>query len=159
MAVQGGEERESGKGAAPAVVSGGEAGPPGRRTARGHPLLRGGWRRDRYTHGMRPAQMEALRAMCGALIPSLPADADAGRGDPPGGKDLERFYLASAADSTIPDEVSSENPTHTNCFVDPPPPPAVCFGEKKNQNGNHIRLIIWVVRCAFPCSSLDVWSR
>ncbi|WVZ59291.1 hypothetical protein U9M48_009451 [Paspalum notatum var. saurae] len=75
---------------------------------RGHPLLRG-WRRERYTHGMHPAQMEALRAMCGALIPSLPpADADggAGRGDPPGGKDLERFYRASAADANIPDEVA-----------------------------------------------------
>lgn len=131
MAVQGGEERESGKGAAPAVVSGGEAGPPGRRTARGHPLLRGGWRRDRYTHGMRPAQMEALRAMCGALIPSLPADADAGRGDPPGGKDLERFYLASAADSTIPDEVSSaEKPTRIASWISHP----LCvWGEKKSK--------------------------
>ncbi|KAL6643106.1 hypothetical protein ACP70R_021287 [Stipagrostis hirtigluma subsp. patula] len=92
MAVQG-EERE--KAAA------------GRR--RGHPLLRG-WRRDRYTHGMRPAQMEALRAMCGALIPSLPdglgGAGAGGRGDPPGGKDLERFYLASAADGIIPDEVA-----------------------------------------------------
>ncbi|CAN6282777.1 unnamed protein product [Urochloa humidicola] len=73
--------------------------------ARGHPLLRG-WRRERYTHGMHPAQMEALRAMCGAFIPSLPADGGHGRGDPPGGKDLERFYQASAADSTIPDEVA-----------------------------------------------------
>ena len=101
MAVrEGGEESE--KVAAPAMSGGG-----GRRP-RGHPLLRGGWKRDRYTHGMHPAQMEALRAMCGALIPSLPADADAGRGDPPGGKDLERFYLASAADSTIPDEVTAE---------------------------------------------------
>ena len=101
MAVQGGEERAE-KVAPPAMSGGG-----GRRT-RGHPLLRGGWKRDRYTHGMHPAQMEALRAMCCALIPSLPADADAGRGDPPGGKDLERFYLASAADSTIPDEVTAE---------------------------------------------------
>src|SRR5438128_1946863 len=109
MAVQG-EERE--KAAAAAVGRGG-----GRRG--GHPLLRGGWKRERYTHGMHPAQMEALRAMCGALIPSLPAeDADgagAGRGDPPGNKDLERFYLASAADSTIPDEVTTlarPDPTH-----------------------------------------------
>ncbi|CAL4933616.1 unnamed protein product [Urochloa decumbens] len=86
MAVQG-EEREK------------------KAAARGHPLLRG-WRRERYTHGMHPAQMEALRAMCGALIPSLPADGGHGRGDPPGGKDLERFYQASAADSTIPDEVA-----------------------------------------------------
>jgi long-chain-alcohol oxidase len=73
---------------------------------RGHALLRG-WKRDRYTHGMHPGQMEALRAMCGALIPSLPADIEGhGRGDPPGGKDLERFYQASAGDSIIPDEVT-----------------------------------------------------
>uniref|UniRef100_A0A0E0M8P6 long-chain-alcohol oxidase n=1 Tax=Oryza punctata TaxID=4537 RepID=A0A0E0M8P6_ORYPU len=75
-----------------------------------HPLLRGGARRDKYAHGMHPAQMEALRAMCGALIPSLPVDADGadgGRGGRrPGDKDLERFYLASAADSSIPDEVA-----------------------------------------------------
>uniref|UniRef100_A0A0D3HEN9 Long-chain-alcohol oxidase n=1 Tax=Oryza barthii TaxID=65489 RepID=A0A0D3HEN9_9ORYZ len=72
-----------------------------------HPLLRGGARRGRkYAHGMHPAQMEALRAMCGALIPSLPVDADGGDGGRrPGDKDLERFYLASAADSSIPDEV------------------------------------------------------
>ncbi|CAN6299105.1 unnamed protein product [Urochloa humidicola] len=92
MAVHG-EERETKPAAAAAAA------------ARGHPLLRG-WRRERYTHGMHPAQMEALRAMCGALIPSLPADGGHGRGDPPGGKDLERFYQASAADSTIPDEVA-----------------------------------------------------
>ncbi|KAL6643107.1 hypothetical protein ACP70R_021288 [Stipagrostis hirtigluma subsp. patula] len=84
---------------------------------RGHPLLRR-CKRDRYTHGLRPAQMEALRAMCGALIPSLPAaeglhggDADdGGRGDRLPGRrkddDLERFYLASAADGAIPDEVA-----------------------------------------------------
>jgi long-chain-alcohol oxidase len=90
-----------------AVVQGDEREKPAAAAAKGHPLLRG-WRRDRYTHGMHPAQMEALRAMCGALIPSLPADGGHGRGDPPGGKDLERFYRASAADSTIPDEVTAE---------------------------------------------------
>jgi long-chain-alcohol oxidase len=109
MAVrEGGEEREKVIAAQATAMSGGGGG-GGRRTTRGHPLLRGGWKRERYTHGMHPAQMEALRAMCGALIPSLSADADAGRGDPPGGKDLERFYLASAADSTIPDEVTTPN--------------------------------------------------
>jgi long-chain-alcohol oxidase len=91
----------------------------GRRGGAAHPLLRG-WRRGggKYTHGMHPAQMEALRAMCGALIPSLPAEEAAGAGgraDPPGGKDLERFYLASAADATIPDEVMIQS-------LLPPPP-------------------------------------
>ncbi|KAK3153917.1 hypothetical protein QOZ80_2BG0183250 [Eleusine coracana subsp. coracana] len=93
MAVVQGDERDKA-----AAASG--------RRSRGHPLLRG-WKRDQYTHGMHPAQMEALRAMCGALIPSLPAEVDGhGRGDPPGGKDLDRFYNASAADSIIPDEVA-----------------------------------------------------
>jgi hypothetical protein len=50
--------------------------------------------------------MEALRAMCGALIPSLPVTAERFHGG--GRKDLERFYLASAADGTIPEEVSYE---------------------------------------------------
>ena len=70
----------------------------GRRVGTAHPLLRG-WRRDgKYTHGMHSTQMEALRAMCGAFIPSLPAEEAAGAGgrvDQPGAKDLERFYLAS----------------------------------------------------------------
>ncbi|KAM3402152.1 hypothetical protein ACQJBY_006228 [Aegilops geniculata] len=78
------------------------------RRAGPHPLLRGRRRDGKYTHGLHPAQMEALRAMCGAFIPSLPAEeaGAGGRADPPGGKDLERFYLASAADSNIPDEVA-----------------------------------------------------
>ncbi|KAG8091945.1 hypothetical protein GUJ93_ZPchr0012g19904 [Zizania palustris] len=89
---------------------------------RGHPLLRGPGR-ERYTHGLRPAQMEALRAMCGALIPSLPPAAAAGQQvggeDGEGGRrlipdvDVERFYLASAADSTVPDEVAEL--TFTRC--------------------------------------------
>ncbi|XP_066386982.1 long-chain-alcohol oxidase FAO2-like [Miscanthus floridulus] len=77
-----------------------------RRRRRGHPLLRG-CRRERYTHGLHPAQMEALRAMCGALIPSLPVTERLhGDSDDGGRKDLERFYLASAADGTIPEEVA-----------------------------------------------------
>jgi long-chain-alcohol oxidase len=76
---------------------------------RGHPLLRGR-KREGYTHGLHPAQMEALRAMRSALIPSLPVAErldSGGRGDQiaGGSKNLERFYLASAADGTIPDEV------------------------------------------------------
>ncbi|XP_040384343.1 long-chain-alcohol oxidase FAO1-like [Oryza brachyantha] len=79
--------------------------------AAAHPLLRGGARREKYTHGMHPAQMEALRAMCGALIPSLPVEGGDGEergrgGGRPGDKDVERFYLASAADSAVPDEVA-----------------------------------------------------
>nr|CAB3494435.1 unnamed protein product [Digitaria exilis] len=69
---------------------------------RGSPLLRR-CKRERYKHGLSPPQMEALRAMCGALIPSLPVDDDQ-----PGAanKARERFYSASAADGAIPDEVA-----------------------------------------------------
>nr|XP_045090335.1 long-chain-alcohol oxidase FAO1-like [Aegilops tauschii subsp. strangulata] len=74
--------------------------------ARDKPSLLWTVRRDMYTHGFPPQQMEALRAICGALIPSLP-----GQGEDPhvtGGKDLdhERFYLASGADDAIPEEVA-----------------------------------------------------
>lgn len=87
------------------------------KAATGHPLLRM-LRRDKYTHGLYPAQMEALRAMCAALIPSLPPEEEAldGRRDTtPRDKDLERFYLASGADSTIPDEVIDRSSSMYNC--------------------------------------------
>jgi long-chain-alcohol oxidase len=74
------------------------------KAAAGHPLLRV-LRRDKYTHGLRPLQMEALRAMCGALIPSLQPEEEEALDGRCGSKDLERFYLASGADSTVPDEV------------------------------------------------------
>jgi len=90
---------------------------------RGSPLLRR-CKRDGYTHGLRPPQMEALRAMCGALIPSLPAvllegdDQQPGRGK--GGDDLGRFYRASAADGVIPDEVSYERLRFVHAFMHVP---------------------------------------
>jgi long-chain-alcohol oxidase len=73
---------------------------------RGSPLLRR-CKREGYTHGLRPPQMEALRAMCGALIPSLPVEGLHVQPQPGRGKDdLDRFFRASAADGAIPDEVS-----------------------------------------------------
>ncbi|PUZ76617.1 hypothetical protein GQ55_1G305000 [Panicum hallii var. hallii] len=82
---------------------------------RGHPLLRGGGaRRERYTHGFSASQMDALTALCGALVPSLPPtgsrnpqEEDGGRGGGGGGnKVMEEFLLASAADPPVPDEVA-----------------------------------------------------
>uniref|UniRef100_A0A804LYQ9 Long-chain-alcohol oxidase n=1 Tax=Zea mays TaxID=4577 RepID=A0A804LYQ9_MAIZE len=80
---------------------------------RGSPLLRR-CKREGYTHGLRPPQMEALRAMCGALIPSLPVEGLHVQPQPGRGKDdLDRFFRASAADGAIPDEVNenSDNPS------------------------------------------------
>ncbi|KAJ3682364.1 hypothetical protein LUZ60_014937 [Juncus effusus] len=78
----------------------------------GHELLRGGKKRERheYSHGFSASQMEALSAMCGAIIPSVPIEktssaSDTGKWDPPS-KTLESFYLASASEFPVPDEVA-----------------------------------------------------
>nr|AAP54248.2 GMC oxidoreductase family protein, expressed [Oryza sativa Japonica Group] len=95
--------------------------------ARGHPALRGPARRERYTHGLGAAQMGALRAMCGALIPALPAEEEDGaRGG--GDMDVERFYLATAAESTVPDEVAEL--TMTRCIW---------------EAGVLVRIILWIL--------------
>ncbi|KAM0863624.1 hypothetical protein ACQ4PT_044468 [Festuca glaucescens] len=66
----------------------------------GHPLLRGGGARtEPYTHGFSATQMLALTAACGALVPSLPPDSGHS-------KAVRDFFLASAADPPIPDEVA-----------------------------------------------------
>ncbi|KAJ4774270.1 Long-chain-alcohol oxidase [Rhynchospora pubera] len=79
-------------------------------TRHGHPLLRGGKRREKeeYNHGLSEAEMQSLSAMCGAVIPSVPVDKIhevTGKQDPPS-KTLEAFYLASASDFPVPDEVA-----------------------------------------------------
>lgn len=77
------------------------------RRRQGHPLLRGGGaRKEPYTHGFSATQMMALTAVCGVLVPSLPPDAHHLAAD----KAVRDFFLASAADPPVPDEVSS---THT----------------------------------------------
>ncbi|CAM0945192.1 unnamed protein product [Alopecurus aequalis] len=69
----------------------------------GHPLLRGGGvRREPYTHGFSATQMLALTAACGALVPSLPPDSHPAADS----KAVRDFFLASAADQPIPDEVA-----------------------------------------------------
>ncbi|WVZ74559.1 hypothetical protein U9M48_022727 [Paspalum notatum var. saurae] len=93
----------------------------GNNKKRGHPLLRGGARRERYTHGFSASQMAALTALCGALVPRLPPDRrrphheddDGGRGGFCGDRvhkaadvEVEEFLLASAADPPVPDEAA-----------------------------------------------------
>ncbi|VAI58588.1 unnamed protein product [Triticum turgidum subsp. durum] len=69
----------------------------------GHPLLRGGGaRKEPYTHGFSATQMMALTAVCGALVPSLPPDGHHLAAD----KAVRDFFLASAADPPVPDEVA-----------------------------------------------------
>jgi hypothetical protein len=76
----------------------------------GHPLLRGKRREKKeYSHGLSEREMQALSAMCGAVIPSVPIEKiheATGRGAPPS-KTVESFYLASASEFPVPDEVLS----------------------------------------------------
>ncbi|KAI0513646.1 hypothetical protein KFK09_009676 [Dendrobium nobile] len=74
----------------------------------GHPLLRGGRKKERYSHGFSSSQMKVLTAMCEAFIPSLcleEVNLSNGKEDPPS-KDLRNFFMASGSQYPIPDEVA-----------------------------------------------------
>ena len=78
------------------------------RSRQGHPLLRArGVRKEPYTHGFSATQMLALTAACGALVPSLPPDNHPAADS----KAVRDFFLASAADPPVPDEVSTSHLT------------------------------------------------
>uniref|UniRef100_A0A6P4A6P3 Long-chain-alcohol oxidase n=1 Tax=Ziziphus jujuba TaxID=326968 RepID=A0A6P4A6P3_ZIZJJ len=69
-----------------------------------HPLLRGGRRETTYSHGFSPDQIQALAAICGTLIPSLPLETI--NNENPADKSLHAFYQASGSQYPIPDEVA-----------------------------------------------------
>lgn len=69
-----------------------------------HPLLRGGRRERRYSHGFSAAQIEALAAICETLIPSVPLDSINPR-IPHDDQALHGFYSASGSQHHVPDEV------------------------------------------------------
>ncbi|XP_072962838.1 long-chain-alcohol oxidase FAO2-like [Typha angustifolia] len=77
-----------------------------RRRREGHPLLRGGKRREKgsYSHGLSSSQLQALSAICEAFIPSLPLPRT-GKDDPESNS-LRAFYLASGSHPPVPDEVA-----------------------------------------------------
>jgi hypothetical protein len=77
---------------------------PPRGQRQGVPSFLAGW-----PFGETAPQMLALTAACGALVPSLPPDSGHS-------KAVRDFFLASAADPPIPDEVSL--PT-TTCLSRP----------------------------------------
>ncbi|XVF81021.1 hypothetical protein PTKIN_Ptkin15bG0122900 [Pterospermum kingtungense] len=79
-----------------------------RKDQRGHPLLRGGRRKSRYTHGFSSAQIQSLAAICETLVPPLPLDTiNHSKGSSADQlAALQAFYKASGADPPLPDEVA-----------------------------------------------------
>nr|GMD75465.1 long-chain-alcohol oxidase FAO1-like [Ipomoea batatas] len=72
-----------------------------------HPLLRGGRRETKYSHGFPPSEMEALSSICEAFLPPLPlgsleiperCDLDA--------QAVEHFHKACGSQYPVPDEVA-----------------------------------------------------
>ncbi|XVF32354.1 hypothetical protein REPUB_Repub17cG0074700 [Reevesia pubescens] len=77
------------------------------KTESGHPLLRGGRRKSKYTHGFSSAQIQSLAAICETLVPSLPLDHTINNNDNSGQQPaLHAFYKASGAEPPVPDEVA-----------------------------------------------------
>ncbi|XP_030532752.1 long-chain-alcohol oxidase FAO2-like [Rhodamnia argentea] len=70
-----------------------------------HPLLRGGRRERRYSHGFSPAQIQALAAICETLIPSL-SPGSVNPKTPVDDQALHGFYGASGSQPPLPDEVA-----------------------------------------------------
>ena len=65
------------------------------------PLLRGGRREGKYTHGFSSAEMQSLASICEVLLPPLPLNSIEGQPS----KAVQSFYQASGSQHPIPDEV------------------------------------------------------
>ncbi|XP_022758474.1 long-chain-alcohol oxidase FAO2-like [Durio zibethinus] len=72
----------------------------------GHPLLRGGRRTSKYTHGFSSAQIQSLAAICETFVPSLPIDTINNKDSSADQAALQAFYQASGAEPPVPDEVA-----------------------------------------------------
>lgn len=67
-----------------------------------HPLLRGGTREAKYSHGLPPSEMETLTSICEVLVPPL-HNSPLDRSNP----DIQSFYkYSSGAQYPVPDEVT-----------------------------------------------------
>lgn len=64
------------------------------------PLLRGGRREGKYTHGFSSAEMQSLASICEVLLPPLPLNSIEGQPS----KGVQSFYQASGSQHPIPDE-------------------------------------------------------
>ena len=70
-----------------------------------HPLLRGGRRGSKYTHGFSSAEMESLGSICEALLPPLQMESLNSMENNPTSKAMQFFWKASGSQFSVPDEV------------------------------------------------------
>ncbi|XP_075488590.1 long-chain-alcohol oxidase FAO1-like [Primulina tabacum] len=67
-----------------------------------HPLLRGGTREAKYSHGLPPSEMETLASICEILVPPLHNSPQDGSNP-----DIQSFFkYSSGAQYPVPDEVA-----------------------------------------------------
>lgn len=76
-----------------------------------HPLLRGGRRESKFSHGFSPAQIQSLAAICEALVPPLSLEDtinnnNNNKEESPDDQALHSIYRASGSQPPIPDEVN-----------------------------------------------------
>lgn len=72
-----------------------------------HPLLRGGRRETKYSHGFSASDMETLTSICEVILPSLPLNsAEITAKNEQSKRAIQSFYNASGSQYPIPDEVN-----------------------------------------------------
>ncbi|KAM1107252.1 hypothetical protein ACFX2B_003986 [Malus domestica] len=71
-----------------------------------HPLLRGGWRESKFSHGFSSAQIQSLAAICEALLPPLSPEDIPDEHHPLRSSSSSSSYTASTSQPPIPDEVA-----------------------------------------------------
>ncbi|KAF5950680.1 hypothetical protein HYC85_012673 [Camellia sinensis] len=73
-----------------------------------HPLLRGGRRETKYSHGFSAAQMESLASVCEAILPPLPFNSlDVAQNQAQTNKkSIQFFHKASGSHNPVPDEIA-----------------------------------------------------
>lgn len=73
-----------------------------------HPLLKGGRRESKYTHGLTPSDMETLASLCEVFLPPIQQNSahDIENAEP-SVEHIQSFLKASGSENLVPDEVSN----------------------------------------------------
>ncbi|KAK6161260.1 hypothetical protein DH2020_004641 [Rehmannia glutinosa] len=74
-----------------------------------HPLLRGGRRETKYSHGYSTSELETLASICEVLLPPISLSSHHNypeNDDDQSNKAIESFYKASGSQYPVPDEVA-----------------------------------------------------